>query len=337
VLLEAYVYRLIQGLVAASRTGEPVEMAAPLSDMSSDFATKAIFGRSTDSLLGQKTGMAAEFSRAANHAIHMLGKRGLMINLYWLIDSLRFRRSCRVCKNFVEHYLAEARQEPQPEKPLGVPDADQGASFMHSLLAKVDAHSELVRDQLLALLLASRDTSASFAAWVVYALARSPRVLAKLRGVVETRLPRGQLPTMADIAALPYLRHVLNESLRKYPVVPLDGRTARVDTVLPKGGGMDGESPLLVPAGTKVAFNIYSLHHRRDIFGEDAGDFKPERWEHGDFEGAFVPFITGPRVCLGSKCDPTNSFRTDIGAYMCLRKYGHDHGFVCDHPAPAAL
>ena len=280
--------------------------------LSSDHATKAIFGQSTDSLLfGSKDrtgergkGSALEFSDAARHAIHMLGQRGLMVNLYWAIDSPQFRKSCRICKNFVDRYLAEARQS-VAEKPAPVPGKGGNTSFMHSLMAKEDVPAEVVRDQLLALLLASRDTSASFAAWVLYALARNERVWDKLRGLIETQLPDGRLPTAADVTALPYLRHVLNETLRIYPVVPLDARSAKVDTVLPEGGGKDGKSPLLVPAGAKVGFNIHALHHRRDIFGEDAQAFRPERWEDdkagSDFAGAFVPFITGPRVCLGSK------------------------------------
>jgi cytochrome P450 len=93
----------------------------------------------------------------------------------------------------------------------------------------------------------------------------------------------------------------------------MNGRTARVDTVLPEGGGRGGERPLLVPKGTIVGFNTYAMQHRRDIFGEDADEFRPERWEGdatGDFEGAFVPFILGPRVCLGSKYLQSVSART---------------------------
>jgi len=307
--LETHVQQLLQRLSDASRDDATIEISDLLLRLSSDYATKLIFGRSSDSLLSDpigKTGengkgSASEFSNAASHAIHMLGKRGLMVNLYWAIDSLKFRKSCRICKDFVSRYLAEADQ-PEDGKPTASGEGGT-KSFMTSLMAKADVHPEVVRDQLLALLLASRDTSASYAAWVLYALARNERVWKKLRDLIETQLPDGRLPTIADITALPYLRHVLNEALRIYPVVPVDGRSAKVDTVLPEGGGKDGKSPLLVPAGTKVGFNIYALHHRRDIFGQDAEAFRPERWEDdkagGDFGGAFVPFITGPRVCLG--------------------------------------
>ena len=54
---------------------------------------------------------------------------------------------------------------------------------------------------------------------------------------------------------------------------------AVVDTVLPLGGGPDGKSPVFIPAGATVNYSVYSMHRRKDLFGEDADEFKPERWE----------------------------------------------------------
>lgn len=56
-------------------------------------------------------------------------------------------------------------------------------------------------------------------------------------------------------------------------------RVAAKDTILPKGGGPDCLSPLFVPKGTQCRWSLYSLHRRKDIFGEDAENFHPERWE----------------------------------------------------------
>ncbi|KAJ9646203.1 hypothetical protein H2204_000866 [Knufia peltigerae] len=322
VRLEVHVQRLL-GRLKANDHGRAIDIADLLLKLSTDFATQTVFGHSTDTLVfdmkhwsgEQDKGSAGEFSTALGHALHMLGQRGQLLNFYWLRDSPRFRRSCRTCRAFVGRYLTEAMsgrrsgasnqaKKSEEEEEGQVTTSSQGAiSFMHSLVAKETVPTGVMRDQLLSLLLASRDTTASFASWVVYALVKHPRVIAKLRGAIQTRLPHGTVPGAADISALTYLRHVLNETMRIFPVVPLNGRTARVDTVLPEGGGEDGQSPLSVPEGTKIGFNIYALQHRRDIFGEDADDFRPERWESdgasGDFEGAFAPFILGPRVCLG--------------------------------------
>ena len=69
------------------------------------------------------------------------------------------------------------------------------------------------------------------------------------------------------------------EALRLHPVVPGNSRSAVRDTVLPLGGGPDGKSPLFVPKGTLLIYHVYSMHRREDLYGEDANEFKPERWE----------------------------------------------------------
>jgi cytochrome P450 len=88
-------------------------------------------------------------------------------------------------------------------------------------------------------------------------------------------------------------------ALRLNPPVPMNNREAIRDTVLPRGGGADGTSPILVPAGSIVGWHCYSMHRRTDIFGDDANDFRPERWTNLRPGWAYVPFNGGPRVCLG--------------------------------------
>lgn len=61
--------------------------------------------------------------------------------------------------------------------------------------------------------------------------------------------------------------------------VPLNGRVAVDDAILPLGGGPDGKSPILVKAGTEVSYNTWAMHRRKDIYGPDADEFRPERWE----------------------------------------------------------
>lgn len=81
-----------------------------------------------------------------------------------------------------------------------------------------------------------------------------------------------------------YLRACLNESLRLYPVVPLNSREALEDTILPRGGGEDGMAPIFIPKGGLVSWNLWALHRRKDYFGEDAEVFRPERWLDEDGE-----------------------------------------------------
>ena len=51
------------------------------------------------------------------------------------------------------------------------------------------------------------------------------------------------------------------------------------DTILPRGGGLDGQSPLFIPALTTVQYMVYTMHRRQDLYGVDADEFRPERWE----------------------------------------------------------
>ena len=96
-------------------------------------------------------------------------------------------------------------------------------------------------------------------------------------------------------------------ALRLYPTLPLNVRFANKTTVLPRGGGPDGQSPVLMPKGTGIAWSVYHLHRLQSTYGPDPGVYRPERWEDGELikkarQGVgFVDFHGGPRVCLGSK------------------------------------
>ena len=68
--------------------------------------------------------------------------------------------------------------------------------------------------------------------------------------------------------------------LRLCLVLPSNSRMAYRDIVLPTGGGADGNSPIFVPKGTLVSFSTVALHQNVAIWGCDAEEFKPDRWEH---------------------------------------------------------
>lgn len=98
-------------------------------------------------------------------------------------------------------------------------------------------------------------------------------------------------------------------ALRLYPSLPVNTRTSVCDTILPTGGGPDRQSPVFIPKGTALAFSIYAMHRRPDLYGMDAELFRPERWEEDlpmDRDPTlrawgYLPFNGGPRICLGSK------------------------------------
>ena len=105
---------------------------------------------------------------------------------------------------------------------------------------------------------------------------------------------------MDTLRDLPYVKAVISESLRLMPPAPFATRKAAVDTVLPHGGGADGQSPIFVPAGTSVSVSIHALQRDEAVWGPDAHVFKPERWlNSAAVDWSYIPFLRGPRSCLG--------------------------------------
>jgi cytochrome P450 len=73
------------------------------------------------------------------------------------------------------------------------------------------------------------------------------------------------------------------------------------DSVIPLGGGPEGKDPVFVPKGVIVVYTPYAMHRRKDLYGEDADEFKPERWETLRPGWEYLPFNGGPRICLGQQ------------------------------------
>ena len=98
--------------------------------------------------------------------------------------------------------------------------------------------------------------------------------------------------------------------LRLYPSVPVNMRQAMNPTVLPVGGGPDRSSPVFVRKGEAVSYSVYAMHRRKDLYGEDADQFRPDRWDSSSEKAldlrnigwGYLPFNGGPRVCLGREC-----------------------------------
>lgn len=141
-----------------------------------------------------------------------------------------------------------------------------------------------------------------------FLLVRHPKVLQILRHEIHQATSNGETITRTKLRNMNYLQNILKETLRMFPTVPLNTRTALRDTILPLGGGSDGASPLLIPKDGNVAFSVYSMHRRPDLYGLDAEIFRPERWDDPDLplkrdksieRWGYLPFNGGPRICLG--------------------------------------
>jgi cytochrome P450 len=170
---------------------------------------------------------------------------------------------------------------------------DPGTDVLGTLLeARYEDGSPMddseIRDQLMTLLLAGYETTATAVAWGVYWLLREPATLARLREELDAL---GPSPAAEAIVRSPYLGAVVSESLRVEPIVT---DVARV-CVKPLRVG-----PWTVPAGELATVNLLAILTDEKLFPEPE-KFRPERFLERTFTAAeFLPFGGGARRCLGA-------------------------------------
>ncbi|WP_063794915.1 cytochrome P450 [Kitasatospora sp. MBT66] len=151
-----------------------------------------------------------------------------------------------------------------------------------------------LHDQVVAMLLAGTETTASQLSWTLRLLTAHPDVLAALYRELDEVLPDGWPARWDDLPRLPYTDRVLTEALRLYPPGWVLLRTCTRDTEL---GGRT------LPRGTQVVLSPYVAHHHSGIFADPAR-FDPDRWLPERAAAlprwAFAGFANGPRQCLGA-------------------------------------
>lgn len=244
------------------------------------------------------------------------------------------KRAWAYVDRFVDDALARRKLRPAAgvdgKGDAAAPTADDGAeyNFLEELSA-LTTDRAMLRDQVLNVLLASRDTTAALLSNMFYELARQPELYSRLRREVLSNIS-GELPTEAELNSMAFLRQCINEALRLYPVVPGNTREAACDTVLPVGGGADGRSPIFVKKGTPVFYNLFAMHRREDIFGPRPDEYDPDRWIGLRPGWGFLPFNGGPRICLGREWRETKLSRprrvhtlTDDAEQFALNEAGY--------------
>ncbi len=178
-------------------------------------------------------------------------------------------------------------------------DFKDAGDLLSSLIMARDEHTgaamgdDQLRSQIMTLMLAGYETTASALTWTWYLLSKHPRAMEHVRREARELL-QGRAPRYSDMEQLPYIRMVLNESLRLYPPAWTLGRRALGEDLI---GGYT------VPANTVIAICTYTLH-RHPAFWNDPEAFDPERFSVENSAGrhkfAYVPFGAGPRQCIGN-------------------------------------
>lgn len=292
---ERHVSRLLEQL---PDDGSTIDLESHFFKLTLDATTEFLLGRSTNSLAPEKLKSDADvrFAIAINDALDGTGNP-LRHGLKWaFLPDLKFNRSIIHVRGVIDELVSAARASYLS----GARAAEMDESGQYNVLSAVAAESAnlpQIRDDLINLLLAGRDTTATLLTNVLCVITKRPDIMATLRASISHL--HNSPPTYAQLKDLSYIRHCLDESLRLMPPVPSNVRIATNDVVLPLGGGADGKAPIFVKTGTFVLYHIYSTHHRGDIYGEDVGEFVPERWQKTRPGWGYLPFNGGPRVCLG--------------------------------------
>jgi cytochrome P450 len=170
-----------------------------------------------------------------------------------------------------------------------------------------------LRDMVLNMVIAGRDTTACTLSWMFYALATNPDIQKQLVLEVDEKLPPGKQLTPKSLTAseMPYLNGVLYETLRLWPPVPSDSKVAAEDDVLPDG--------TRVPKGTQMVFLPFAVGRDRERYPEPE-TVRPERWIPFTAPDpySFPVFQAGPRICLGMDMA---IFEAKVVAVELLRYY----------------
>ncbi|KAB8211981.1 cytochrome P450 [Aspergillus parasiticus] len=305
-LLDDHVTRLIELI---PKDGSAFDIQPLFYLLTMDSATHFLFGESVGSMASQGSRLLAHssvknsegFAEAFNTSQKWLSARSRAVDLYWMINPKEFCEANKRVHEVVDHYVQLALES----KRRPVKNENKRFIFAEALAEETD-NPKVLRDNMLNILLAGRDTTASLLSSTFFFLSRNPLVWNKLRRVVietfgDTQSPRGEI-TQSKLKDIPYLRYVLNEVLRLMPPVPINSRVAVKDTSLPLGGGPDGRSPVFVAKGEVVIYSVFAMHRRSDYYGPDAETFRPERWEEDGRHGwEYLPFNGGPRICLGQQ------------------------------------
>lgn len=244
-------------------------------------------------------GFDDKFFEAASY----VGHRIKLSNMYWVYDGLAYRRVCRELYAMVDVYITDVRRRSAART-----EAEKEDGMHSNMVEEMEAQGASQRDmvnQTMHLLVAGMDTSAAALGWTFSMLAAHPEEYRKLReavmekfGTEKNRLEPFNLETLKSCE---YLQWVIQETLRLFPAGPINVREAVRDTVLPVGGGPDGKGPVAVRKGARVQIGTYYTHRRKDLWGEDADEFRPDRWRGRRKGWDFTPFSGGPQVCVGRK------------------------------------
>jgi cytochrome P450 len=192
-----------------------------------------------------------------------------------------YRRARQKMDDYLFRIIQERRAQPS-----------RGDDLLSGLVQTPGMSDDLIRDQLLTMLIAGHDTSTALLAWSLYLLGRHPEALQRAQDEVDSILGR-QTPGLESVNRLEFLDRVIKEVLRLYPPIHIGNRRAAKELEF---------QGYRIPAGQRVVYSIY-LTHRMPEYWPDPQRFDPQRFTPEQCSlrphYAYLPFGGGPRNCIG--------------------------------------
>lgn len=252
--------------------------------------TLGVLGRALlEDDLGAFPGIGHSFEAVQDQAMFEMVSLSMVPMWVPLPKQLRFRRARQhldqVVSTLVENRLSRT----------GESGDDVMSRLIESTRREADplVGRQRMRDELVTLLLAGHETTASTLGWSFYLLDEHPHVWQRLHDEAVAVLG-DRAPTSEDLHQLRYTTMVVEEVMRMYPPVWILPRLAQRDDEV---GGYH------VPAGSDVVISPYIMH-RHPAFWKDPERFDPERFDPAAVVDrpryAYIPFGAGPRFCVGN-------------------------------------
>ncbi|KAF5453354.1 hypothetical protein F2P56_028260 [Juglans regia] len=216
------------------------------------------------------------------------------------------KKNIKIINDFVHEVIRTKRKLLAVQR-----DCDEKEDILSRFLVESTRQPEIMNDQylrdiILNFMIAGKDSSANTLSWFIFMLCKNPLIQEKIAQEVRDVTGRHgeganvdefvENITDATLDHMHYLHAALTETLRLYPAVPVDGRCTEMDDTLPDG--------YRLRKGDGVYYMAYAMGRMPYIWGEDAEEFRPERWlKNGIFQPEspfkFIAFHAGPRMCLG--------------------------------------
>ncbi|KAJ8512489.1 hypothetical protein OPV22_002923 [Ensete ventricosum] len=305
--------RLAKIISNAASSNELIEIQDLLMKSTLDSICKVGFGVELDTLSGSSD-EGRTFAKAFDDASGQILLR--FFDVFWKVkrflnigSEAKMKKSLKSIDDFV-YKLIDTKIEQLSQRETGFMEKEDMLSrFLIEREKNPDDMSyKYLRDIILNFVIAGRDTTAGTLSWFFYMLCKHPKVQEKVAQEVRdaTKIKGGvsidefvASLTEEALNGMQYLHASLTETLRLYPAVPLDFKHCFSDDTLPDGFD--------VKKGDLVNYQPYPMGRMQFLWGEDAEDFRPERWLNSD--GVFVPespfkfpaFQAGPRICLGKE------------------------------------